>query len=257
MAVGSTPTGKVGNKLLVAILWLMIWELSSRLVSLPFLLPGPISTLKKMMELWGYSSFWLSLSGSLFRVMVGFLLAAVTGTALAVLCARFRAADVLLSPIKTIVRSTPISSFIILVLLWLSVSAAPVFIGFLAVMPMIWQDVQQGIGQTPVELLEMGRAYRFSRQKTIANIYIPSVLPYLYTACANGIGFAWKACIAAEVIARPLNSVGKNLQDAKVYLLTDELFAWTVTVIMLSMALEAGMKRLIRLRGASSGGDRK
>lgn len=254
--MGSTRTGKSGKKLLVAIFWLVIWEMSSRLSGLPFLLPDPISTLKKMMELWRYSSFWLSLSGSLFRVMMGFLLAAVTGTSLAVLCARFRAADELLSPIKTVVRSTPISSFIILVLLWLSASAAPVFIGFLAVMPMIWQDVQQGIEQTPAELLEMGRAYKFSRQKTILNIYVPSVLPYLYTACANGIGFAWKACIAAEVIARPLNSVGKNLQDAKVYLLTEDLFAWTVTVIMLSMALEAGIKRLIRLRGASSEGER-
>lgn len=254
--MGSAHAGKLGKKLLVVLFWLMIWGISSSIAGLPFLLPGPLSTLKKMIELWSNSSFWVSLSGSLSRVLRGFLLAVVSGTALAVLCARFRTADALLSPIKSVVRSTPISSFIILVLLWFSVGAAPVFIGFLAVMPMIWQDVQQGILHTPPDLIEMGRAYQFSKQKMIVNIYIPSVLPYFYAACANGMGFAWKACIAAEVIARPLYSVGKNLQDAKVYLLTDELFAWTVSVIMLSMALEAGMKWLIRLRGADAAGDR-
>ena len=72
--MGSTRTGKSGKKLLVAIFWLVIWGMSSRLAGLPFLLPDPLSTLKKMIELWGYSSFWLSLSGSLFRVMIGFFL---------------------------------------------------------------------------------------------------------------------------------------------------------------------------------------
>ncbi len=237
-----------GKKLLIALSWLLIWELMSRLAGLPFLLPGPLTTFQKMTEMWRKGFFWSSIAGSLLRVLLGFTLSLVIGTFLAIVCGRFSIADEFFSPIKSIFRSTPISSFIILVLLWLSVDATPVLIVFIAVMPIVWQDVYQGIRQTSAELLEMGRIYRFSKKDLIIHIYIPSIAPYFYSACASGIGFAWKSCIAAEVIARPVQSIGKNLQDAKVYLLTEELFAWTVTVVLISIGLEALMKRLISTR---------
>ena len=67
-------------------------------------------------------------------------------------------------------------------------------------------------------------------------------VPALIAACVNGLGFAWKSGIAAEVIATPDLSVGKYLNDAKVYLETADLFAWTLTVILLSLALEKALK---------------
>ena len=66
----------------------------------------------------------------------------------------------------------------------------------------------------------------------------------------TGLGFAWKSGIAAEVIALPALSVGKNLYDAKIYLERADLFAWTLAVILLSLGLEALLKRAIgRIRG--------
>lgn len=62
--------------------------------------------------------------------------------------------------------------------------------------------------------------------------------PYFWAACTTGLGLAWKSGIAAEVICRPAFSIGKNLQDAKVYLETPEVFAWTLMVIFLSLSLE-------------------
>ena len=66
----------------------------------------------------------------------------------------------------------------------------------------------------------------------------------------TGLGFAWKSGIAAEVIALPALSVGKNLYDTKIYLERADLFAWTLAVILLSLGLEALLKRAIgRIRG--------
>ncbi len=249
-----TLAAKIGRAFLVFAFWLLVWAAAARLVDLPFLLPGPKSTMLSLLRLWREPAFWESLLGSFVRVLIGFSLAVLIGTGLAVLCVRFKAADVLLAPVRSVIRSTPISSFVILVLLWLTVDVTPLFISFLAVMPLIWQDVQQGIRQTSSDLLEMAVSYRLSALKRFFHIYVPSVSPYFYAACANGIGIAWKACVAAEVIARPLRSVGKNLQDAKVYLMTDELFAWTVTVIALSMMLEWTIRKLVRAKGRAIGG---
>lgn len=238
---------KTVNRAIIIIIWILLWQILSSFVSLPLLLPNPIDTAKAMIGLLSEIFFWKSLGKSMLRVLLGFVLAAITGTLFAVICSRWSWLDQFFSPIKSLIRSTPISSFIILVLLWISVDIVPIFIAFLTVMPIIWQSVQQGIIQTSPLLLEMGHVYSFSPGKVYKYIYLPSILPYFYSASATGMGFAWKACIAAEVIAKPLFSVGKNLQDAKVYLQTEELFAWTFTVILLSLSLETVLKRLIHM----------
>ena len=231
--------------LLIAALWIGVWAIAAQLVALPVLLPDPWLTVQTLLRLWGTSGFWLSVGASLLRIMAGFLAGAVLGLLLAVVCSWSRMANSVLAPLKTLIRSTPITSFIILVLLWIRIDNVPVFISMLTVLPIVWQSTQQGIAQVDGDLLEMARSYAFPRKRVLQHIYAPSVLPYFYAACATSMGFAWKSGIAAEVIAKPLHSIGRSLQDAKVYLLTDELFAWTLTVVLLSLLLEAILRKLI------------
>ena len=106
--------------------------------------------------------------------------------------------------------------------------------------------MQEALRAVDGDLLEMARMYRFSGWDRFRYIYLPSVRPALIASCVTGLGFAWKSGIAAEVIALPASSVGKQLYNTKVYLETAELFAWTLTVILLSMLLEGALKALAR-----------
>ena len=163
-------------------------------------------------------------------------------------CHWIRGVETLLAPLHTVIRATPVSSFILLVWLWLKRAHVPVFISFLMVLPIIWTATQEALGAVDGDLREMARMYRFSRWKKIQYLYVPSVRPAFMAACMTGLGFAWKSGIAAEVIALTPDSVGKHLSDAKNYLEYPDLFAWTLTVILRSMALEAGLKALARKR---------
>jgi NitT/TauT family transport system permease protein len=93
----------------------------------------------------------------------------------------------------------------------------------------------------------MGKIFKFGRWKTIRYIYLPSIMPYIVSALTSGLGAAWKSAIAAEVIARPAGAMGGFVHDARIHLLTADLFAWTITVIMMSMILEKLMVRLLKL----------
>lgn len=230
-------------------LWLLIWQIAAWLVALPVLLPGPIDTLITLSRLAATQAFWVSLVTTLLRIGAGYLIAVLLGSLLAWACAFLPMAAVFLRPLRTLIRSTPVSSVIILVLLWLKTPQVPVFIAALTVLPIIWQGVEEGIRETDKSLLEMTRAYAFSQMKRLLYLYVPSVRPPFYTSCATGLGFAWKAGIAAEVIARPLHAIGSELQDAKVYLNTRELFAWTLAVVLLSLTLETALKKLMGGRG--------
>ena len=57
------------------------------------------------------------------------------------------------------------------------------------------------------------------------------------------VGLCFKATIAAEVIGTPKSAIGTQLYQAKIYLESDALLAWTLVVIALSMVLEALLKR--------------
>ena len=236
------------RRVLIGAFWIGVWWAIALAVGLPKLLPGPGETALAFARLCGTDTFWRSVGFTLLRVAMGYLLAVAAGVLLAVGCHWVKGLDALLSPLRTVIRATPVSSFILLVWLWLKRAHVPVFISFLMVLPIIWTATQEALGAVDGDLKEMARMYRFSRWKKLRYLYAPSVRPAFMAACMTGLGFAWKSGIAAEVIALTPDSVGKHLSDAKNYLEYPDLFAWTLTVILLSMALEAGLKALARKR---------
>ena len=234
------------RRLLIAAFWIGVWWAIALAVGLPKLLPGPPETAEALFRLAGTAVFWRGVGLTLLRVALGYSLAVLTGTALAMVCWRFKGVDALLSPLRTVIKATPVSSFILLVWLWLKRAHVPVFISFLMVLPIIWTAVQEALGAVDGDLKEMTNMYRFSRWQKVRYLYAPSVRPSFLAAALTGLGFAWKSGIAAEVIALTPDSVGKHLSDAKNYLEYPDLFAWTLTVILLSMLLEGVLKAAAR-----------
>ena len=131
-----------------------------------------------------------------------------------------------------------VASFIILALIWMGSKNLAVLIAFLMVFPILYTNVLSGIRATDVKLLEMARVFRVTPMRRIRFINLPQVMPYFRTGCTVGLGLCWKAGVAAEVIGMPVNSIGERLQQAKVYLDTPELFAWTVVIVCLSVSVE-------------------
>ncbi len=244
---------KLLRRALLGAFWIGVWALIAAVVGLPKLLPGPAETARALVRLAGTGVFWQSVGMTLLRVALGYVCAVAAGALLAAGCWRFAWLDALLSPLRTVIRATPVSSFILLVWLWLKRSHVPVFISFLMVLPIIWTAAQEALSAVDGNLKEMADMYRFTVWKKLRYLYAPSVKPAFMAACMTGLGFAWKSGIAAEVIALTPDSVGKHLSDAKNYLEYPDLFAWTVTVILLSMALEAALKAVARKRREGKG----
>ena len=165
---------------------------------------------------------------------------------LGTLCVRFRVMELLLSPLLSAVRATPVTSFIVLALVWLSSPRVPILTGFLMTLPVVYSALVQAIRAIDPKLIEMAQMYGFSRAKTLVHVVIPAILPAFIESCLASIGLCWKAVVAAEVIGVPKLAVGSKLYEAKIYLETDSLLAWTLTVVLLSVLLEALLKKAAR-----------
>lgn len=230
--------GPILKSFAVAVFWLAVWAALAKLVDKQLLLPAPPAVLRRLIELALTADFWRRIAVSLLRIACGVLAAAGAGALFAALTERFSLANRLLRPPLLIIKSTPVASFIILALLWMGRDILPGFISALMVLPVVWENVGAGIRETDRELLEVARVFGFSRKKLLRAVYIPSVLPYFLSACKSAVGLGWKAGVAAEVLTVPAVSIGRMLYESKLYLETEDLFAWTAAVILCSLLIE-------------------
>jgi len=210
------------------------------------LLASPVSVVQRLSRLVLETVFWQSVLFSLWRITAGFLLAVFSGAVLASLAARFRRAEEFLAPAILFIKSTPVASFIILVLIWVSSRNLSVLISYLMVLPIIYTNMLEGIKRTDSKLLEMAGVFNVPAHRRVLYIYVSQVLPFFQSACLAGLGLCWKAGVAAEVIGIPKGSIGEKLYMAKIFFATADLFAWTLTVILISLLFEKLFMLLVR-----------
>ncbi|MGN0995999.1 MAG: ABC transporter permease [Candidatus Ventricola sp.] len=230
----------------VFVFYAVLWAVLARLVDQPLLLPSPGAVAQRLLALLPQPLLYRTLGATLLRTLLAYALGIAAAVLLGALCLRFRAADALLSPLLSAVRATPVTSFIVLALVWLSNARVPVLTGFLMTLPVVFSALTQAVRAIDPRLLEMARLYRFGRLGTLRHVIVPAVLPAVVESCLAAIGLCWKAVVAAEVIGVPKLAVGSRLYEAKIYLETDSLLAWTLLIVLLSVALEALLARAAR-----------
>ena len=116
---------KIFRGIIIAAVWLFVWQAAAWGVGSALLLPSPFETARALIRLCGTALFWKSCAMTLLRVFAGFLLGLLAGSVLGVVSASFGFAEELLSPLRSIVKAAPVTSFIILVLLYLTSSLTP------------------------------------------------------------------------------------------------------------------------------------
>lgn len=230
--------GKREIRIWAVLVWLLVWQIVSMRLNSDILLVSPVRVIRRLGYLMGTAPFWKTTVFTLSRIAAGFLAAAAAGCALAAAASCFRKIQELLAPVMLAVKSVPVASFIILALIWFSSRNLSVLISFLMVLPVIYTNVLGGIRGVDKGLLEMAQVFRMPKIRVVRYIYLPQIMPFFYSACRISLGLSWKAGVAAEVIGIPRGSVGERLQQAKVYLDTPDLFAWTLVIVALSLAFE-------------------
>ncbi len=238
---------------IATVFWLLVWQLLSMVVKSRIILPGPADVVKALGGMIATKPFWKTVLNSFLHIVLGFAAAVLAGTLLAVASSVCKPFEILVSPLMRLIKAVPVASFIILILLWISSKRLPFVISFLMVLPVIYVNVVSGIRNVDSGLLEMAKVFRIGSIKRIKHIYIPAIAPHFVSAVKVGLGFCWKSGIAAEVISLSPNTIGSKLYDSKLYLSTDELFAWTVVIVVISVLFE---KLVMELLYAVSGVDR-
>ncbi|ENK1243377.1 ABC transporter permease subunit [Clostridium botulinum] len=237
---------KLVRKTLIIIFWLFIWELSSLFINNEILLPTPKKVFETLIILGAKKYFWLSVFKSIVRVVIAITISIVLGISLGIIAGTNIFIEELLEPLVVTIKATPVMSIIIIALVWFKSSNVAIFTSILMCFPIVYTNVLAGIKSVDKNLIEMANLYKVKNKYILTNIYIPSIKPYIISGILMCLGIGWKVSVASEVLSTPKYSIGLNLLNAKATLATEELFSWTIVVVLLSLIFENIFKHYVK-----------
>jgi len=228
--------------------WIMVWQITYFGVGKEVLIPSPFHTFQKLFEMIQEKAFYVQVAYTMYRVCMGVIISFIIGVIAALASYFNQLIKDILHPLVLLFKSTPVMAVIILALLWVNSSEVPILVCFLMCFPIVYTNVLTGLSSVDQSLIEMTRVYKVKRRFIIKDIYMPHVSTYIKSALSLSVGLAWKVVIAAEVVAVPKYAMGYNLLTAKIYLETQEVFAWVIVIVILSSLCENLVKKLLEGR---------
>lgn len=225
--------------------YILIWQLLSMFVGSSLLLPSPKETLLAVFRILGSGLGWRSVGVTLLRILSGYLLGCVIGVLLAVVTAHSKVFAWFLNPLRTLVKTTPITSFALILLISIVSGIVPVAVAAIVVVPMIWRTTEEAILGLDPKLKEMSKIF-LTPWKQFRYVTLPQVFPQVFATASTALGFAWKAVVTAEILALPRFGIGNQMYLDKLYLEYADLFAWTLIVIVCSVLVEKALERVVK-----------
>lgn len=226
------------KKTFILLFWLLVWEGLALAVANAIVLASPVQVLNYLIENGTKTDLWVSVGGSLVRILAGFLLAFFCGIVMGIVNYRVSLLRELTEPVLSAIKAVPVAAVTVLLLLWFSSLSLSVVLCFIIVLPNVYEQMMAGLKNVDKEQLALANCYGISQWQKLLVIYRTGVVPYLYSSMKICVGLSFKSAVAAEIIATPVKTMGERLYFAKIHLDTPGLFAWTLIIVVLSIITE-------------------
>lgn len=229
----------------VIVVALLLWELAATLGWInTFLFPAP-STIA--VTIWTQSgpqgnppwAIPMHVLRSMIRLLAGVALAVIIGTVLGVVIGMTQWARAVFRPIISILMPVPTLAWTPVLLLLTGIDdRTTILVVFIAAVFEVIYTIVAGIEMMNVKLFWVARSMGASRMQIFFRVIIPAIFPYLITGMRLGTGYAWRALIAAEMLAASSFGLGFMIYDASEYMSTNVIYAGIILIAVLGYLLE-------------------
>lgn len=209
----------------------------------PTFLPGPWPVLTQVAGLIQSGDFLTQAVPTVLRVLVGFVLALVAGTAIGLGMGIYGRVESFFEAYILLGLTVPGLAWSVLALMWFGVTeVAPVFAVFVVVTPMIAVNMWNGTKAIDRDLVEMQRAFRASWHSLVKDVIVPQLLPYLFGASRFGFSLGWKVVVLSEMFGLT-SGIGYQINRAFALYSMRSVLAWTIGFTLIMVVFEYGFLR--------------
>jgi ABC-type nitrate/sulfonate/bicarbonate transport system permease component len=235
------------TRILAIVIFVLSWEILARsgFVSTLFL-PPPSAVARTGWHLLLNGSLFGNVSASLARVLAGFFLATLLAIPLGIIAGMSTTIFNSIDPIIELFRPIPVLALLPLAILWFGIGeASKIFIITYAAFFPIFINTLAGVRYSDPILIQVASTLGASRLQIFYRVVLMSALPSLAVGIRLGLGFAFLALVAAELIAST-RGLGYLIMDARLTFQTDVSMVGIVSLGVLGYAMNAILVRIER-----------
>lgn len=210
------------------------------------LLPGPQQVLDRLGRLAQEGTLWADITASVWRIMVGFIIATLVAIPIGVLIGTYRVAEAFIEPFVDFVRYMPVVSFVPLTIVWVGIDDSQKFtIVFIGTFFQEVLLVMDNVKRVPIELVNIGRTFGMRDAAILARIVVPSAAPGIWDTLRISLGWAWTWVVVAELIAAT-SGLGYRTTVAIRFGNIDTILGYLIVLGILGLITDQTMKALGR-----------
>jgi NitT/TauT family transport system permease protein len=201
----------------------------------PLFLPSPGRVFQAGVDLFLELEFTTDILNSVYRVMMGFIIAAIIGVPIGLIMGTFKVAEAFTEPVVGFVRYMPASAFIPLFILWLGIGdiekIAIIFVGSFFQLVLMVAVVAKNVHK---DMLETAYTLGAKRFQVIRKVLLPASLPGIVDTLRIIVGWAWTYIIVAELVASA-SGIGYMIISSQRMLRTGNIIFGILTIGMLGL----------------------
>jgi NitT/TauT family transport system permease protein len=181
----------------------VLWHFAALFADSPNRLPTPVAVLARMVEYTASGELPYQLGITLARVAASFVLAMVIGTAIGIVMGRQPLFDRIAHPWLVFFLNIPALVTIVLAYIWIGLVETAVIVAVaINKIPNVVVTLREGARALDKSLLEMAWAFRIGRRRTLQQVVLPQLYPYLAAAARSGLALIWKIVLVTELLGR-------------------------------------------------------
>lgn len=204
----------------------------------PLFLPPPHKVFLSFGEMYREGILFSYTWDSVYRVMVGWSLAAVTAVPLGLLIATSRRAAHMVAPVMEFARYLPVVALVPLTLLYFGIGDAQKFaIIFLGTFFQLVLMVADSVAAVPADLSRAAATLGANRMQTYRLVLFPGALPGIMDDLRITVGWAWTYLVVAELVAAN-SGLGYMILRAQRFLAIDRIFAGLIIIGVLGLVTD-------------------
>jgi NitT/TauT family transport system permease protein len=224
-----------------------IWQVAA--YYLPFgTLPNPLEVSVEMWEIVASGALVSDFLASVLKTFAGFGVAVLLGAPVGYLMGRYNYWKAFFLDGVTVAGTIPALTYAVLSLIIFGLSnLGPVLAVALVSTPYVALNVAEGIRGVDQNLVRMSQAFGRSPQQIRRDVFVPTIVPYLFAAVRMSFAVAWKVEALTEVFGGT-NGVGFQIRTEYQLFNITGVIAWMALFIVFMLLIERLLLRKLEKR---------
>ncbi|MGQ9367058.1 ABC transporter permease [Azospirillum sp. ST 5-10] len=245
---GCRPGLKISGELLptlvVSALIIAAVQVASWFVP-PFIVPSPAVIAAATWDILTSEASHIAITALRLAVAVAFAMA--FGVLLGVVMGTRPGVRPYLRALVIIDTGIPALSWMLLAIFWFRDPEVRIFfILSVILVPFYALNIYDGIRALPKDLVDMIESFRPDRWQVLRYLVLPHIVPYVLMTTKSVIGYAVRMAIFAELVASAVG-IGSRMSFAQSTFRIDQIFAWTLLLVVFNLLLQAGVTALEKI----------